>query len=58
MTKRSAIVRKLEKEGFSRIGGANHDKFAHPDGRIAIVPRHREIKDILAKAIFRQAGIE
>ncbi len=52
------IVRKLEKNGFWLKGhGGNHDKYTN--GKITVaVPRHREIKDRMAKIIFMEAGIE
>lgn len=57
MTKRQVIVRRLERAGFVNAGGGSHDKFVHPDGRRALVPRHREIKNALAAIILRQAGV-
>ena len=58
MTKRRDLVRILEREGFVNKSGARHDKFVHPDGRVAEVPRHREIKNNMARIILREAGIE
>ncbi|RHS40817.1 type II toxin-antitoxin system HicA family toxin [Collinsella sp. AF08-23] len=57
MTKRREVVRFLERHGFESRGGTNHEKFVHPDGRVAIVPRHREIKDRMFEIIKRQAGL-
>lgn len=57
MAKRRDLVRELERSGFASQGGTKHEKFVHPDGRVAIVPRHAEISDSLAKSILRQAGL-
>ncbi|MBS4097478.1 MAG: type II toxin-antitoxin system HicA family toxin [Sulfuricella sp.] len=38
--------------------GANHDIYINPqNGRKSPIPRHTEIKDSLAKLIFKQLGI-
>lgn len=58
MTKRRDLVRILEQAGFVNKSGAKHDKFVHADGRATEVPRHREIKDFMARIILREAGIE
>jgi len=57
MTKRRDIVRELTKAGFVNLGGANHDKYVNGD-RTTEVPRHREIPELLAKDILRQAGLK
>lgn len=58
MTKRRDLVKLLESNGFECRGGTNHDRFVHPDGRFTEVPRHREIKDQMAKVIKKQAGLK
>lgn len=58
MTKYRDVVRMLEGHGFVNKGGAKHDTFVHRDGRIARVPRHREIDDSLVRLIRKQAGID
>lgn len=52
--KRRDLIKKLEKAGFvfSRHGG-NHDVYARGDDE-EIIPRHKEINDILAKAILKK----
>ena len=57
MSKRRDVVRFLENKGFVNMGGANHDRFKHPDGRQTVVPRHREISDKLFEVIKKQAGL-
>ena len=58
MTKRRDVERLLEENGFINMGGTNHDRFVHPDGRWAVVPRHREIPEFLVRKIMKQAGLE
>lgn len=38
---------------FEFVGGAKHDKFTI-NGKVILVPRHREINEITAKAILKQ----
>ena len=49
MTKRRDLVRLLLRNGFTPDGGTKHERFSHPDGRKATVPRHREIPDEMAE---------
>lgn len=57
MTKRKDLVHELLKAGFREAGGTKHGKFRC--GRITVmVPRHTEIKDQLADAIRREAGLK
>lgn len=57
MTKRRDVVKRLLDAGFVSQGGTNHEKFVHPDGRVTVVPRHREIGEATARSIYRQAGL-
>lgn len=57
MTKRRDLVRLLVRNGFAPDGGTKHERFLHPDGRKATVPRHREIPDEMAEKIKREVGI-
>lgn len=57
MTKRRDVVRILESYGFHPDKGTKHERFEHRDGRWVMVPRHREIPDVMAQRIFREAGI-
>lgn len=36
------------------VGGAKHDKFTI-NGKVILVPRHREINELTARAILKQA---
>ncbi len=56
MTKRRDLVKALTDAGFTSTGGTNHEHFVKGTTRV-LVPRHREIPDITAKAILRQAGL-
>lgn len=53
--KRRVSIRELEKMGCAFIRhGAKHDWYQNPNTRISQpVPRHREIKDVLAKHILK-----
>ena len=56
VTKRKDLVRELLRAGFKEVKGAKHGKFRC--GCITVVvPRHSEIKDQLADAIRREAGL-
>lgn len=57
MTKRRDLVRLLVRDGFAPDGGTKHERFSHPDGREASVPRHREIRALTARPILAQASI-
>lgn len=51
-----ALTKKLRKLGFSLVRqGGNHEIWGKADLNVA-VPRHREINEITAKAILKQAG--
>lgn len=57
MTKRRILVRELESAGFRECHGTKHGKYRK--GNVTVmVPRHSEIKDQLANAIRKQAGLE
>jgi len=53
--KRADLVRELEKKGCVLIRhGARHDWYQNPTTRISQpIPRHTEIKDVLAKHILK-----
>lgn len=53
---RRKLIRLLEQAGFVSQGGAKHEKFVKGD-RSVLVKRHREIHDVEAKLILRQAGL-
>ncbi|MDX1947613.1 MAG: type II toxin-antitoxin system HicA family toxin [Pirellulaceae bacterium] len=57
--KRLDLIRHLKRHGcqFDREG-ANHTIYRNPaNGRCSAVPRHREIKETLARAICDQLDI-
>ncbi len=49
------VVRALGREQVSQRG--SHVKLRHPDGRMAIVPLHREVAPGTLRSILRQAGL-
>ena len=55
--KRTELIKRLEAGGFvfERHGG-NHDIYTK-DNVSETVPRHKEINEILAKAILRRNGL-
>lgn len=58
--KRRDVIKILEKNGFvlARNGG-NHDVYFNSVTLITIpLKRHNEIEDVIAKKIFKQAGIQ
>jgi mRNA interferase HicA len=56
--KRNDLIRAIEKLGCVLIRhGGKHDWYQNPrTGNCQPVPRHREIKDILARAILKKLG--
>jgi len=58
--KRADLIRLLVKQQCHLYRhGANHDIYLNPrNGRKSPVPRHSEIKDSLAKLIFKQLDIK
>jgi len=57
--KRSRILKILEKAGFTFKEGGNHTKAYDRDGRYrAAIPRHNEIKEMLAALIEKQTGVK
>lgn len=56
MTKKRDLERELSAAGWVRTGGSKHDKWAKGD-RTVMVPRHAEIKDQMADAIRKEAGL-
>ncbi len=53
--KRRDLIRELKKIGCALIRhGTKHDWYQNPNTRVSQpVPRHREIKDVLAKRILK-----
>jgi len=56
MTKRRDLIRELERAGFVEARGTKHGKYRK--GNVTVmVPRHSEIKNQMADAIRREAGL-
>jgi len=56
--KRRDLIRLLREAGFSLVRrGGNHDIFGRDALRIP-VPRHREVNELTARAVLRQAGLD
>jgi predicted RNA binding protein YcfA (HicA-like mRNA interferase family) len=52
------VVRALGRGGFEQVSQrGSHVKVRHPDGRMAIVPLHRELATGTLRSILRQAGL-
>ena len=52
------VVRALGRAGFEQVSQrGSHVKVRHPDGRMAIVPLHRELAPGTLRSILRQAGL-
>ena len=52
------IVKRLEADGWTNVGGTKHAKYEHAarPGVTITVPRHREIKPGTARSIAKLAG--
>jgi predicted RNA binding protein YcfA (HicA-like mRNA interferase family) len=51
-------IRALERAGFACVSQkGSHQKLRHPDGRVAIVPVHREIAAGTLRSVLRQARL-
>ncbi|MDT8446724.1 MAG: type II toxin-antitoxin system HicA family toxin [bacterium] len=51
------LEKQLKKAGWIKTEGGNHSKWTK-DNQAVSVPRHREINEMLAKAIQKQAGLK
>lgn len=61
MTKRRVIVKELLDAGFTmrKSKRSDHDNFVRDDMKRPVpVPRHRELDDITANEIRKQAGLK
>lgn len=50
------IIARLEREGWTNVGGANHDKFTKAGNKPIIVPRHISVSPGVARSIATAAG--
>jgi len=56
-TNTRAVIRRLEREGWTNVGGGKHDKFQKEGVAYSIiVPRHRTLSPGVAKSIAKAAG--
>lgn len=56
--KQRDLIKKLEDAGWWMLReGANHTVYTNGK-RCEPIPRHREVNEMLAKAILKRAGIE
>ncbi len=56
--KRTDLIKLLERNGwYLKRNGAEHDIYTN-GSNIETVPRHREIKENLAKAIIKRRGLK
>ncbi|WP_170923829.1 type II toxin-antitoxin system HicA family toxin [Desulfocicer vacuolatum] len=54
--KKNELIKKIKKKGAFFIGeGANHEIWESKNGYRFTVPRHSNVKEILAKTILKQA---
>ncbi|MGI6249732.1 MAG: type II toxin-antitoxin system HicA family toxin [Acutalibacteraceae bacterium] len=57
-TKRTDLIKLLEKNGwYLKRNGAGHDIYTNGTEN-EIIPRHRELKENLAKAIIKRRGLK
>ena len=56
--KRKDLIKLLENNGWYLIrNGTNHDIYTNGE-KVESIPRHREIDEILAKAIIKRQGLK
>jgi RHS repeat-associated protein len=48
---RRILEKELKDAGFRPCGGSKHEKWCHPDGRVALLPRHKEISIGVARDV-------
>ncbi|MDP9388598.1 MAG: type II toxin-antitoxin system HicA family toxin [Actinomycetota bacterium] len=54
----AAVVRALERADFEQVSQrGSHVKLRHADGRVVIVPLHRELATGTLASILRQSGL-
>ncbi len=55
-TSRAKVVRRLIAEGWTNMGGKEHDKFVKAGQPSIQVPRHRTLTPGVARSIAKAAG--
>ena len=58
MVKRREVEKFFKEHGFVNVGGTNHDKLRHPDGRWTVLERHGEIPNRRFEDMKKQVGLE
>jgi len=54
---RKKVIAQLERDGWTNLGGKEHDKFRHPSKPgVVIVPRHSELTMGVARSIAKAAS--
>ena len=57
-TKRTDLIKLLEKNGwYLKRNGGGHDIYTNGE-QTETIPRHREINEMLAKAIIKRRGLK
>ncbi|MEE1137331.1 MAG: type II toxin-antitoxin system HicA family toxin [Acutalibacteraceae bacterium] len=57
-TKRTDLIKLLERNGwYLKRNGGNHDLYTNGK-QTETIPRHKEIKENLAKVIIKRAGLK
>ena len=57
--KRRDLIKKLDAAGFElKRNGSDHDAYERQPWEIEEIPRHKEIKENLAKGILKTWGIK
>lgn len=59
MTSSRDAIRQLRKAGFeaSSQGKGSHTVMKHPDGRLTVIPKSKDLGVGLKKSIERQSGV-
>jgi len=56
--KRLDLIKKLEAAGFTLRRNNKHAIYSNVNGKAVAVPNHKEINEITAKKILKDAGIQ
>lgn len=57
-TNAAKIKVRLERDGWTLVGGTKHDKYRKPGHPSIMVPRHRTLTPGVARSIAKAAGWE
>lgn len=58
--KRRDLLKKLEAVGYKPLREGEHECYYNPDAEIKMIaiPRHREINELTARKILKDAGLK